>query len=59
MGANKAAAVDGNKSVKGVSKAAVDASKAGDATNLAESGLNNSKAKTGRVCLSTTSQQAL
>jgi len=56
--ANKAAAVDANKAVKGVSKAAVDDNKADAATNLGESVPNNSRVKIGPVSSSTIPQQA-
>ena len=55
---NKAAAVDANKAVKGVSKAVVDGNKADAATNLAESVPNNSRAKIGPVSSSTMPQRA-
>ena len=55
---NKAAAVDANKAVKGVSKADVDGNKADAATNLAESVPNNSRAKIGPVSSSTMPQRA-
>ncbi len=55
---NKAAAVDDNRAVKGVSKADVDGNKADAATNLAESVPNNSRAKTGPVSSSTMPQRA-